>query len=48
MRPYSRKSSICYKTRLKTLEEAIVGADVFIGLSQPNILTEKDARKDEY
>ena len=39
------KVQFATKKDLKTLEEAIVGADVFIGLSQPNILKKKMLEK---
>ena len=39
------KAQFATKQDLKTLEEAIVGADVFIGLSQPNILKKKMLEK---
>ena len=39
------KAQFATKHDLKTLEEAIVGADVFIGLSQPNILKKKMLEK---
>ena len=39
------KVQFATKKDLKTLEEAIVGADVFIGLSKPNILKKKMLEK---
>ena len=39
------KAEFATKQQLNTLDEAIVGSDVFIGLSQPNILTKKMLQK---
>ena len=41
----SEKAEFATKQQLNTLDEAIVGSDVFIGLSQPNILTKKMLQK---
>ena len=39
------KAEFATKQQLNTLDQAIVGSDVFIGLSQPNILTKKMLQK---
>tara|TARA_B100000963_G_scaffold293771_1_gene264236 strand:- start:466 stop:2736 length:2271 start_codon:yes stop_codon:yes gene_type:complete len=39
------KAEFATKQQLNTLDEAIVGSDVFVGLSQPNILTKKMLQK---
>ena len=41
----NEKAEFATKKRLNTLDEAIDGSDVFIGLSQPNILTKKMLQK---
>lgn len=43
MNPYQVKQAVV--TDAKTLKEAIVGADVFIGVSAPNVLTGDDVLK---
>ena len=39
------KAEFATKQQLNTLDQAIIGSDVFIGLSQPNILTKKMLQK---